>query len=216
MHGEELGGYAYGMWPVVIFNIFLFLFFAISFIKPKKRFEWGSMGAFAGFLVALFTEMYGFPLTIYFISTWMGKSYPVLDPFSHPSGHLVLVFLGLAHSNAAMTILHLISNGLIFFGFYLMYKGWMLIYGAKGGKLLTEGVYSYVRHPQYSGLFLITIGFLIQWPSLTTLIMWPILIFAYYKLAMREERDVEKQFGQEFLEYKRKVPAFIPRFGKEA
>lgn len=216
MHGEELGGYAYGMWPVVIFNIFLFLFFAISFIKPKKRFEWGSMGAFAGFLVALFTEMYGFPLTIYFISTWMGKSYPVLDPFSHPSGHLVLVFLGLAHSNAAMTILHLISNVLIFFGFYLMYKGWMLIHGVKGGKLVTEGVYSYVRHPQYSGLFLITIGFLIQWPSLTTLIMWPILIFAYYKLAMREERDVEKQFGQEFLEYKRKVRAFIPRFGKEA
>jgi len=216
MHGEELGGYAYGMWPVVIFNIFLFLFFAISFIKPKKKFEWGSMGAFAGFLVALFTEMYGFPLTIYFISTWMGKSYPVLDPFSHPSGHLVLVFLGLAHSNAAMTILHLINNVLIFFGFYLMYKGWMLIHGAKGGKLVTEGVYSYVRHPQYSGLFLITIGFLIQWPSLTTLIMWPILIFAYYKLAMREERDVEKQFGQEFLEYKKKVPAFIPRFGKEA
>ncbi|MCJ7656701.1 MAG: isoprenylcysteine carboxylmethyltransferase family protein, partial [Candidatus Atribacteria bacterium] len=84
------------------------------------------------------------------------------------------------------------------------------------GKLVTEGVYSYVRHPQYSGLFLITIGFLIQWPSLTTLIMWPILIFAYHKLAMREERDVEKQFGQEFLEYKKKVPAFIPRFGKEA
>jgi len=213
MHGEEAGGYAYGMWPVVVFNIILFLFFVIGFLKPKKKFEWASMGAFLGFLVALFTEMYGFPLTIYFLSTWMGKAYPVLDPFSHPSGHLVLVFLGLAHSAAAMMILHLISNGLIFFGFYIVYKGWMLIYTAqKYNKLVTDGVYSYVRHPQYSGLFLVTIGFLIQWPSLTTLIMWPILIFAYYRLAMREEKDMVKQFGQEYLDYKKRVSAFIPKF----
>jgi protein-S-isoprenylcysteine O-methyltransferase Ste14 len=216
MHGEGLGGYAYGMWPVVVFNILLFLFFAIGFIKPKKKFEWASMGAFIGFIVALFTEMYGFPLTIYLLSTWMGKSYPVFDPFSHPSGHLVLVFLGLAHSGTAMVILHLISNLIIFFGFYLMYKGWMLIYQSKGERLVTEGVYSHVRHPQYDGLFLITIGFLVQWPSLTTLIMWPILIFAYYRLSMKEERDVENKFGGEFLEYKKKVPAFIPRFGEEA
>jgi protein-S-isoprenylcysteine O-methyltransferase Ste14 len=215
MHGEELGSYAYGMWSAVYFNAALFAFFAIGFLRPRKKLEWRSMGAFVGFLVALFTEMYGFPLTIYFLSTWMGKSYPVLDPFSHPSGHLVLVFLGLAHSAAAMTILHLISNGIIFFGFYLLYKGWILIHGAKGDKLVTGGVYSYVRHPQYDGLFLITIGFLIQWPSLTTLIMWPILIFAYYRLAMREEKDAEKQFGQGFLEYKKKVPAFIPRLRRE-
>jgi protein-S-isoprenylcysteine O-methyltransferase Ste14 len=215
MHGEDLGGYAYGMWPVVVFNVFLFLFFVIGFIKPKKKFEWRSMGAFIGFIVALFTEMYGFPLTIYFLSTWMGKSYPVLDPFSHPSGHLILVFLGLAHSGLAMTILHIISNGIIFFGFIIIHKGWVLIHGAKGEKLITEGVYSRVRHPQYTGLFLITIGFLVQWPSFTTLIMWPILILAYYRLAMREERDVTKQFGQEYLEYKKRVPAFIPHIKKE-
>jgi len=212
MHGGSLGAYAYGMWPVVVFNIFLFLFFAIGFLKPRKRFEWRSMGAFVAFIVALFTEMYGFPLTIYLLTTWLGKSYPVLDPFSHQSGHLVLVFLGLSHSSVAMIILHLISNGIIFLGFYLMYKGWMLIYGAKGEKLITEGVYSRVRHPQYSGLFLITVGFLIQWPTLITLIMWLILIFAYYKLAMREEKDLEKQFGEEFLDYKKKVPAFTPKW----
>jgi methanethiol S-methyltransferase len=212
MHGEEAGNFAYGMWPVVFFNIFLILFFTLSFIDPKKKFEWRSMGAFMGFIVALFTEMYGFPLTIYFLSTWMGKSYPVLNPFSHAHGHLILVFLGLADSPIAMTILHLISNGIIFFGFYLMYKGWMLIHEAKGEKLVTEGVYSRIRHPQYSGLFLITIGFLIQWPSLTTVIMWPILIFAYYRLAMREERNVEDQFGREYQEYKNRVPGFIPRF----
>lgn len=211
---ETLSNYAYGMWFVVVFNVLLFLFFAISFIKPKKRFEWRSMGAFIGFIVALFTEMYGFPLTIYLLSTWMGKSYPVLDPFAHSSGHLVLVFLGLSYSGNALVVLHLISNGIIFFGFSLMYLGWMRIYKSEGKSIVTDGVYAYVRHPQYVGIFLVTIGFLIQWPSLTTLIMWPILIFAYYRLAMREERDVERQFGEEFIEYKEKVSAFIPRLRK--
>lgn len=211
---ETLSNYAYGMWFVVVFNVLLFLFFAISFIKPKKRFEWRSMGAFIGFIVALFTEMYGFPLTIYLLSTWMGKSYPVLDPFAHSSGHLVLVFLGLSYSGNALVVLHLISNGIIFFGFSLMYLGWMRIYKSEGKSIVTDGVYAYVRHPQYVGIFLVTIGFLIQWPSLTTLIMWPILIFAYYRLAIREERDVERQFGEEFIEYKEKVSAFIPRLRK--
>ncbi len=213
MHGQHLGNYAYGMWPVVIFNSFLLVFFVISFIGPKKKFEWRTMGVFIGFIVALFTEMYGFPLTIYFLSSWMGQTYPVLDPFSHHHGHLWLVFLGLADSNIAMTILHIISNLIIFGGFILLHLGWKLIHESKGEKLVTGGVYSHVRHPQYTGLFLITVGFLIQWPSLTTIVMWPILMFAYSKLAMREESAVEKQFGEEYLIYKNGVPAFIPKFG---
>lgn len=211
MHGESLGNYAYGMWPVVAFNILLFLFFVLGFLRPRKRFEWRSMGALIGFLAALFTEMYGFPLTVFLLTSLMGKSYPVLDPFSHPSGHLVLVFLGLAHIPAAMVVLHILTNGLIFFGFYLMYLGWMRIYKAKESRLVMDGIYSRIRHPQYAGIFLITVGFLIQWPSLTTLVMWPVLTFAYYRLVKREERDLERRFGTEFLEYRRRVPAFVPR-----
>lgn len=214
MHGEELGSYAYGMWTVVIFNVILFLFFVLSFIKPKTNIEWRSMGAFAAFIVALFTEMYGFPLTIYFLSSWMGKSYPVLNPFSHSHGHLWLVLLGLGDSRIAMTLLHIITNVMIFYGLYVMQNAWMLIHAAKGKHLVTDGVYAYVRHPQYSGLFLITLGFLIQWPSILTLIMWPILMGTYYQLAMREEQDVEKQFGKDYLDYKKIVPSFIPKFKK--
>ncbi|MGE0269410.1 MAG: isoprenylcysteine carboxylmethyltransferase family protein [Candidatus Omnitrophota bacterium] len=214
MHGEDLGNYAYGLWTAVAFNTLLVLFFVTSYIVPKKNVEWRSMGAFIGFIAALFTEMYGFPLTIYLLSSWMGQSYPVLNPFTHNHGHLWLVLLGLADSAAAMTLLHIISNGIVFFGFYIIYKGWILIYDSKGQKLVTEGVYSYVRHPQYSGLFLITVGFLLQWPSLTTLVMWPILMFSYYRLAMREERDVAQQFGKLYEEYKKQVPAFFPRTGK--
>ncbi len=214
MHGEEAGNYAYGMWQVVIFNILLISFFVISYMVPKKNVEWRSMGAFIGFIVALFTEMYGFPLTIYLLSSWMGKSYPVLNPFTHNHGHLILVFLGLSDVPFAMTVLHIVSNGLIFLGLYVIYQGWMLIYGSQGKKLVTEGVYSYVRHPQYSGLFLVTVGFLLQWPSILTLIMWPILMWSYYRLSMKEEKDVEKQFGKAYLDYKKQVPAFIPKLMK--
>lgn len=213
MHGEGMGNYAYGMWTVVAFNVILFSFFVLSFIKPKTTVEWRSMGAFMGFLVALFTEMYGFPLTVYLLSGWMGESYPVLNPFSHLHGHLWLVLLGLADSRTAMTILHVVTNVMILCGLYVMQNGWALIHAAKGNHLVTEGVYAHVRHPQYSGLFLITAGFLIQWPSLTTLVMWPILTFAYYRLAMREEKDVEQQFGQAWRDYKVRVPAFLPRLG---
>lgn len=120
MHGIDTGGFAYGLWTTVLFSVLIVLFLVFSFVKPKKKAEWRSMGLFAGFIVALFTEMYGIPLTIYFITGALGQNYPVLDPFSHSSGHLVLVFLGLSKSITAMTILHLVTNAIIFF--------WLLYY----------------------------------------------------------------------------------------
>jgi protein-S-isoprenylcysteine O-methyltransferase Ste14 len=212
MHGQNT--IAYGLWPVVAFNILIFVFFALSFIKPKKAIEWRSMGLFIGFIVALFTEMYGLPLTIYFLSQWLGTSYPVLSPYSHNNGHLWLVLFGLSNSVIAMTVLHLVSNALIFFGLYLLYLGWSLIYKSQGKYLVTTGIYSHIRHPQYVGLFVITLGFLIQWPTLITLILWPFLIVAYYRLARREEAAVAKQFPTEFPAYKSAVPAFFPRISQ--
>jgi len=170
MHGVDYGGYAYGFWTTVVFSILIMLFVVFSFVKPKHEFEWRSMGAFIGFIVALFTEMYGFPLTIYLLTSWLGNSYPVLDPFSHSSGHLWLVLLGLSHSAIAMSLLHLISNGIIFFGIYVIYKGWSLIHKAGENELVTGGIYSRVRHPQYSGMWLISIA---AWLfAISTMISW--------------------------------------------
>jgi len=210
MHSEDVQ-YAYGFWFLVLVNVGLFAFFLLSFLTPVKKREWRSMGATLAFFVALFTEMYGFPLTIYILSGFLGSKYPALNPFSHASGHLWLVLFG--GGPAMMTVIHLISNGLVLIGFAIMWKGWKLIHGAKGA-LVKDGPYAYVRHPQYSGLFLVMIGMLIQWPTIITAIMFPVLVFVYYRLSKREESEMITLFGEEYRSYTEKTPMFIPKGGK--
>lgn len=207
MHGENIS-FAYGIWSLVVVNVGLFAFFIISFLTPVKKREWRSMGATLAFFVALFTEMYGFPLTIYILTGMLGSKYPALNPFSHASGHLWLTFLG--GGATMMVVIHIISDGLVIIGFSIMWKGWKLIHGAKGG-LVTEGPYKYVRHPQYSGLFIIMSGMLIQWPTIITALMFPVLIFVYYRLSKREEDEMLKLFGDEYRRYMGKTPMFVPR-----
>ena len=202
------GHYGYGFWTVVIFNVSFILFFALSFLAPSGKWEWRSLGVFTGFLVALFSEMYGFPLTIYILTSILGSRYPVLNPFSHVNGHLLLVFLG--GGAIVNAILHIVSNGLMVVGFVIMGIGWKKIHAAQG-KLVTDGIYSRVRHPQYSGLFLVSVGLIIQWPTLATLILWPVMFVVYCRLALREERGMIELFGQRYLQYKKSVPAFFPR-----
>lgn len=203
--------YDYGIWSMVIFNVVLFGAFVLGFLRPKKKYEWRTLGVFAAFLVALFTEMYGFPLTIYFLISLFGDNLGIVDPFQHVNGHLLGTLFG-APEWAKMIICQ-IGGFVMLIGLIMMGKGWRKIHEAKG-ELVTDGIYAFMRHPQYSGLFLITIGMLIQWPTLVTLVMWPILMYAYYRLALREEREVEAQFGEAYRQYKLRAPAFIPRFGK--
>src|SRR3989338_6965208 len=207
MHGEGIS-WGYGFWSLVVVNAAIFVLLALSYLAPVKRREWRSFGVFVGFVVALFTEMYGFPLTIYVLTAVLGNRYPALNPFSHASGHLWLTLLG---GGAWMSaVIHLVSNGLMLAGLLLIGAGWRRIHGAHGA-LVTDGVYARMRHPQYAGLFLITIGMLIQWPTIITVATWPLLILVYYRLARREEREAERQFGDGYREYRARVPMFVPR-----
>jgi protein-S-isoprenylcysteine O-methyltransferase Ste14 len=201
--------YDYGIWSMVVFNVMLFGAFVLGFLRPKKKYEWRTLGAFAAFIIALFTEMYGFPLTIYFLISLFGDKLGITDPFQHVNGHLLGTLFGAPEW--VKLIICQIGGFVMLIGLIMMGKGWRKIHEANG-ELVTDGIYAYMRHPQYSGLFLITIGMLIQWPTLITLIMWPILMFAYYRLAMREEREVEAQFGEAYRQYRERVPAFIPGF----
>ncbi len=99
----------------------------------------------------------------------------------------------------------------ILLGFYLSCKSWSLIHASEGKELVTHGIYARIRHPQYVGLFLITLGLLVQWPTLITLIMWPILTFSYYRLSKKEEAEVSRQIPEAYSMYKEKVPTFVPR-----
>ncbi|MCB0261516.1 MAG: isoprenylcysteine carboxylmethyltransferase family protein [Calditrichia bacterium] len=203
--------YDYGIWSMVIFNVILFGAFVLGFLRPKKKYEWRTLGVFAAFIIALFTEMYGFPLTIYFLISLFGDKLGIVDPFQHVNGHLLGSLFGAPEW--IKLIICQIGGFVMLIGLIMMGKGWRKIHEAKG-ELVTDGIYAYMRHPQYSGLFLITIGMLIQWPTLITLIMWPVLMYAYYRLAMREERAVETQFGETYQQYRESVPAFIPRVNR--
>lgn len=199
--------YAYGMWVIVLFNIGLFLFFILSFLTPKGRIEWRNMGVVTAFLIALFTEMYGFPLTIYLLTGWLGEAYPVLQPFNHKFGHLWVVVFG----GSDLAWMGVMGLSLLFLvaGYILMSKGWRQVHNTYG-KLVTDGVYRFARHPQYTGLFLVISGFLIQWPTLLTVLMAPVLIYGYVRLAKSEEEVMFSQFGEQYTGYAQTVPAYFP------
>ena len=203
----------YGLWLLVIINSAVFIIFAFSFTRPRTKRDWRSFGAFSAFLVALFTEMYGFPLTIYLLSGWLSSRYPGIDPFSHNNGHLWEVLFGW-QGNPHLNPLHLLSLVVIGGGFILLSAAWDVLYKAqRSHQLATTGPYTYVRHPQYVGFVLIMIGFLLQWPTLITLVMFPIMVAMYARLTRREERELEATFGEEYTRYVATIPAFFPRLG---
>lgn len=202
---------AYGLWPLVILNVAMFIIFAFSFFKPHTRRDWRSFGAFSAFLVALFTEMYGFPLTIYLLSSWLASRYPDFDLLAHNSGHLWQTLLGW-EGDPHFSPLHLLSDGMILGGFVLLAAAWKVLYAAQcSGTVAVAGPYAYVRHPQYVGFILIMVGFLLQWPTLITLVMFPILVTMYVRLARREERESLAAFGEEYARYAAATPGFFPR-----
>ena len=203
---------AYGLWSLVIINSLVFIIFAFSFAKPQSSRDWRSFGAFSAFLVALFTEMYGFPLTIYLLSGWLAQQFPGVDFLSHDAGHLLEVIFGW-RSNPHFGPFHILSTILIVLGFWLLASAWKVLYAAqRTRRLATTGPYARVRHPQYIGFVLIMTGFLLQWPTLVTLAMFPVLVFMYWRLARREEEDAREAFSDAYRRYEENTPAFLPKF----
>ncbi len=206
---------AYGLWPLVIFNSLIFIIFAFSFTKPKTSLDWRSFGAFSAFIVALFTEMYGFPLTIYLLSGWLSAKFPGADFLSHNSGHLLEDMFGWG-GDPHFGPFHIISYVLIGYGFILLANSWQVLYKAqRDHSLATTGPYARMRHPQYAGFILIMLGFLFQWPTILTLLMFPVLVWMYTRLAKSEESDAEKEFGEAWREYAKETPKFIPKWNRQ-
>ena len=195
--------YEYGVWGVAITSIVFFTVFALSFFFPQKRREWHALGLFEGFIIALYTEMYGFPLTIYILSSFLG----IKIPFIHFKGHLWATLFGLGDKGALVEMG--IGTSVMLVGMSLVAIGWHKIHKGQD-KLVTDGIYGIIRHPQYLGFILITTGMLIHWPTLPTVAMFPILVGVYLHLAKREEETLMRQFGTEYLRYKQATPAFIP------
>lgn len=204
----------YGLWSLVFINSFIFILFAFSFTKLKTKRNWQSFGLFSAFVVAYFTEMYGFPLTIYLFSGWLSTHYPGINFFTHDGGHLFHTLFGLK-GDPHFDIFHITSLVLIFLGLIITARAWGVLYKAqKNDRLATTGPYSYVRNPQYLGFILVMTGFILQWPTLITLILFPILVTLYVRLAHKEEKEMIQKFGEKYKKYVETTPMFIPQFLK--
>lgn len=210
MEHSSDSGYEYGLWSLVIFNTLIILFFAFSFFKPRTKRDWRTFGGFSAFIVALFVEMYGFPLSIYFLSGWLGSRYPAINAYNHDAGHLWHTLFKM-EGNPHFDPFHIASNVIIILGFFLLATAWPVLYRAqRAGKLAVKGPYAKVRHPQYIAFVLIMFGFLLQWPTIPTLVMFPILVIIYIRLSRKEENETRATFGKSYDAYAEKVPAFFP------
>ncbi len=203
---------AYGLWGLVLINTVVFVGFAFSFSRPSTPRDWRSFSAFSAFIVAPFAEMYGVPLTIYLLSGWLQTRYPGWNLLLHDAGHFWWTVFGPQGDPhfSTLRVARLVAIGA---GFWLLAASWRVLYQAqRQHALASTGPYARVRHPQYDGFVLIMLGYLLQWPTLLTLAMFPNLMWMYVRLAIIEDRDSERAFGQVWRDYAAHTPRFFPRF----
>ncbi len=195
-----------GQWGAMIIMIVIVSWILYSYLVPKNFKEWRNAGLVQAFIIALYAEMYGFPLTIYLLTSFLGIDIPWL----HTRGHLWGTLLGLEDTGAMIEMF--IGFTFILAGLMLMARGWRLVFSAQEkDELVTDGIYKYVRHPQYTGIFIALFGQLIHWPTVVTLLLFPVIVGAYYHLARKEEKTMISKFGEAYRAYIQSVPMFFPK-----
>lgn len=183
-----------GRWDLVFGSILVFLVF-LAFIPIRMKGDWRSHGIYGAFVVSLFVEMFGFPLTVFFLSSTFG-----LSLFERQFMTYMYTF-GMP-----------VGSTITFIGILLIILGWRTIYRARD-QLVSEGIYGHVRHPQYLGILLVAGGWIVHWPTIPGLVMVPVLAALYYYQAKREDRFLEEKFGDKFRDYARRTPMIFPGFG---
>ncbi len=198
-----------GTWGLTAVMVVIASWILYRYVAPQGWKEWSRAGLVQAFIVALYAEMYGFPLTIYLLSGFLGFDIPWL----HQSGHLWAAIFDWGHLGAMVEML--VGYAIVFFGISLLIEGWREVYQATQAKrLATDGLYGVVRHPQYTGIFFAILGQLIHWPTIPTVVLFPIVVWAYYRLARKEEQEMIKAFGAQYESYRKTVPMFLPRRGQ--
>lgn len=194
-----------GAWGLAVIVIVILSWLFYSYFAPRSWKEWTQAGLVQAFIIAFYAEMYGFPLTIYLLGRFFG-----LDLYWTDGGNLWAQLFGtpLAHI-IAMSL----GYAIVFFGLYLVARGWRELYVARKEKrLATTGLYSVVRHPQYTGFFLIVFGEgIVHWPTVISVALFPVIVAAYTLLALKEEREVLREFGAEYRAYQNGIPRFFPK-----